>query len=63
MLLGEKIRTIRENTDVLLFASKESGLEVNAEKTKSMFMFSEQSASNVKISNTILNGHDSTNIW
>jgi hypothetical protein len=33
-VLGGSIHTIRKNTDALLTASKETGLEVNAEKTK-----------------------------
>jgi hypothetical protein len=31
---GRSIHTIRENTDTLVVASKEIGLEVNADKTK-----------------------------
>ncbi|KAJ4448413.1 hypothetical protein ANN_10429 [Periplaneta americana] len=37
-LLGENPQTIRENTGILLEASKEIGLEVNREKTKYMIM-------------------------
>ncbi|KAJ4450186.1 hypothetical protein ANN_01593 [Periplaneta americana] len=33
-LLGENPQTVRENTEILLQASKEIGLEVNPEKTK-----------------------------
>jgi hypothetical protein len=36
-LLGESIDAIKENREALLVASKEIGLEVNAEKTKYMF--------------------------
>jgi hypothetical protein len=32
-LLGDNIDTIKENTETLIDASKEVGLEVNAEKT------------------------------
>jgi hypothetical protein len=43
-ILGESIHTIRKNTDTLLFASKEIGLEVNAETTKYMVMSRDQNA-------------------
>jgi hypothetical protein len=36
--------TIRKNTEALLIASKEIGLEVNAEKTKYMVMSRDQNA-------------------
>jgi hypothetical protein len=42
--LGGSIHTIRKNTEVLLIASKEIGLEVNAEKTKYMIMSRDQNA-------------------
>ncbi|KAJ4433444.1 hypothetical protein ANN_15746 [Periplaneta americana] len=37
-MLGENPQTIRENTEILLEASKAIGLEVNPEKTKCMIM-------------------------
>jgi hypothetical protein len=43
-VLGGSIHTIRKNTEVLLTASKEIGLEVNAEKTKYMVMSRDQNA-------------------
>jgi len=33
-MLGRSVHTIRENTEALVVASKENGLEVNADKTK-----------------------------
>ncbi|KAJ4428355.1 hypothetical protein ANN_24374 [Periplaneta americana] len=53
-ILGENPHTIRENTGILLEASKEIGLEVNPEKTKYMIMSRDQNIvrnGNIKIVN------------
>ena len=33
-MLGENLQTVRKNTEILIKASKDIGLEVNSEKTK-----------------------------
>jgi hypothetical protein len=43
-LLGDNINTIKKNTQTLIDASKEIGLEVNTEKTKYMSLSRHQSA-------------------
>ncbi|KAJ4435464.1 hypothetical protein ANN_18080 [Periplaneta americana] len=53
-ILGENPQTIRENTGILLEASKEIGLEVNSEKTKYMIMSHDEDIvrnGNIKIEN------------
>ncbi|KAJ4428958.1 Exportin-2 [Periplaneta americana] len=53
-MLGENPQTIRENTGILLEASKEIGLEVNPEKTKYMIMSCDENIvrnGNIKIGN------------
>ncbi|KAJ4435721.1 hypothetical protein ANN_18337 [Periplaneta americana] len=53
-MLGETPQTIRENTRILLEASKEAGLEVNPEKTNYMIMSRDQNIvrnGNIKIRN------------
>ena len=46
-ILGGCIHTIRKNTEGLIVASKEIGLEVNAEKTKYMIMSQGQNAGQI----------------
>ena len=41
---GGRILTVKENAEALLVASMETGLEVNADKTKYMVMSQEQTA-------------------
>jgi hypothetical protein len=53
-LLGDNIDTIKKNTETLIDAIKEVGLEVNTEKTKYMLLSRHQNAGqnhNTKIAN------------
>ncbi|KAJ4435542.1 hypothetical protein ANN_18158 [Periplaneta americana] len=53
-MLGENPQTIRENTGILVEASKEIGLEVNSQKTKYMIMSRDENIvrnGNIKIGN------------
>jgi len=43
-ILGESVRTVKENAEALVVATKETGLEVNADKTKYMVMSRDQDA-------------------
>jgi hypothetical protein len=42
--MGGSVRTLRKNTKALVVASKETGLEVNAENTKYMVMSRDENA-------------------
>ena len=44
-MLGESVHSIRDNAESLVVASKEIGLEVNADRTKYMVMSQDQNAS------------------
>ena len=43
-ILGESVHTIKENTETLVITSKETGLEVNDDKTKYKAMSGDQNA-------------------
>ena len=43
-IMGRSIRPINKNSEALVVASKQTGLEAIAEKTKYMVMFREQNA-------------------
>jgi hypothetical protein len=53
-LLGDNTDTIKKNTETLIDASKEVGLEINVEKTKHMFISGQQNVGqnlDIKIAN------------
>ena len=43
-ILRGNVHTIKKNTQALVFASKETGLEINADKTKYMVMSRDKNA-------------------
>jgi hypothetical protein len=54
-ILGGSVLTVKENAEALLLATKENGLEVNADKTKYMIMSRDQNAgrcNSMKIDNS-----------
>jgi hypothetical protein len=54
-ILGGSVHTVKENAETLVAASKETGLEVNADKTKYMVMSRDRNAGrdgSVKIDNS-----------
>jgi hypothetical protein len=53
-LLGDNVNTTKKNTESLIDAAKEVGLEVNSEKTKYMLLSRHQNTGqnhNIKIAN------------
>ena len=55
--LGRSVHTIKKNTEALVIASKEIGLEVNVDKTKYMIKSRDQNAGrshDIKIGNSCL---------
>jgi len=63
---GGSVHTIKENTEAVVVASKEIGLEVNADKTKYMVTSRDQNAGKVIVLKLIivpLKGRNSSNIW
>jgi hypothetical protein len=48
-LLGDSVNTIKENSETLLEASRDIGLEINVEKTKYMIMSHPNSGQNQNI--------------
>jgi hypothetical protein len=58
-ILGESVHAVKKNTEALVAATKEIGLEVNADQTKYMVMSRDQNAGrnhNIKIDNSSFDG-------
>ena len=65
-ILGGSIRAANENAEALVVAAKETGLEVNADKTKYMVMSRDQNAGrthSVKIDNSAFERVDEFKYW
>jgi hypothetical protein len=64
--LGGSVHAIKKNTEALVVATKEIGLEVNAEKTKCMVMSRDQNAGqnhNIKVDNKSFEGVEQFKCW
>jgi hypothetical protein len=59
-ILGGSVHTINKNTESVVVASKEIGLEVNAEKGKYMVTFQDQNAG---LNHIVKTDNNSSNIW
>ena len=65
-VFGGSIHIIKKNRKALVVASKEIGLQVNADKTKYMVMFRDQSAGRIhymRMDSSSFEGWKSSNIW
>jgi hypothetical protein len=65
-LLGDNLNTIQQNTETLIYASKEVGLEINVEKTKCMLLSCHGNAGknrHIKIANRSFKMCHSSDIW
>ena len=63
-ILGGSAHTVKENVEALLVATKETGLEVNADKTEYMVMSQDRNAGwGQRLILVPLKGWNSSNIW
>jgi hypothetical protein len=65
-ILGESVHAVKENTEALVAATKEIGLEVNANKTKYMVISRVQNAgtiNRIKNDNRSFETVEESNIW
>jgi hypothetical protein len=65
LIFWEKTDTMQTNTEALLNASKEVGLEVNSEKTKCVLMSRKKAGQkhSINIANRFFGGVGKFNIW
>jgi hypothetical protein len=66
IVIIKRIHTVKENAEALVVATKEIGLEVNADKTKHMVMSRDRNAGrghSVKIDNSSIERVEESNIW
>jgi len=65
-ILGGSVPTVKENVEALVVASKEIGLEVNADETKYIVMSRDQNAGqshNIETDNSSFEKEEEFNIW
>ena len=65
-ILGGNVHIVKENAEALIVASKETGLEVNADKTKYMVMSRDQNAGqshSIRLIAVPLKGWNSSYMW
>jgi hypothetical protein len=65
-LLGDRVNTIKENSETLLQASRDIGLEINVEKTEYMIMSRHSNLGqnqNIRIDNESFEKVEKSNNW
>ena len=65
-ILGGSVHTVKKNAEAVVAATKETGLEVNAHKTKYMILFRIRTQDEFTVRKWIivpLKGWKSSNIW